>query len=416
MTLDVAVVGAGPYGLSIASHLRARGVDFRIFGTPMQTWRTEMPQGMFLKSEGFASNLYDPAGASTLAAYCAENGFAYADAGLPISRAVFADYGVAFQRRQVPTLEQQDVVAVAQAPAGFRITLASGEAFDARRVVLAVGISHFAHLPPELAGLPRALVTHSSHHGPLDGFEGREVIVLGAGASALDCAALLSRAGASVRLVARVPQVHFHAPPGPGGRTWIDALRAPQSGLGPGWRSRLCTDAPLLFHAMPEWFRLKVVARHLGPAAGWWTRDMVAGKVAFDLGLSLRAAAEEGGRIRLDLATDAGERRTLTADHVVAATGYRPLVQRLGFLSDALRTQIRTVDAAPVLSAAFESSVPGLYFTGLASANAFGPLVRFAFGADFTARRLSRHLGQVLPRRTGTALRPRDALTSASAA
>jgi cation diffusion facilitator CzcD-associated flavoprotein CzcO len=150
MTLDVAVVGAGPYGLSIASHLRARGIGHRIFGAPMHAWRTQMPQGMFLKSEGFASNLYDPGRTFTLGAYCAGQGLPYADVGVPVAREVFADYGEAFQRRFVPDLEPTDVTSLEQVASGFRLTLATGETLVARRVVLAVGISHFARLPKEL--------------------------------------------------------------------------------------------------------------------------------------------------------------------------------------------------------------------------------------------------------------------------
>jgi FAD-dependent urate hydroxylase len=56
--VEVVIVGAGPYGLSIAAHLRALGIGFRIFGDPMHTWREQMPEGMMLKSEGFASNIY----------------------------------------------------------------------------------------------------------------------------------------------------------------------------------------------------------------------------------------------------------------------------------------------------------------------------------------------------------------------
>jgi cation diffusion facilitator CzcD-associated flavoprotein CzcO len=51
---DVAIVGAGPYGLSIAAHLHDRGIRYRIIGSPMQFWVSHMPDGMQLKSEGFA--------------------------------------------------------------------------------------------------------------------------------------------------------------------------------------------------------------------------------------------------------------------------------------------------------------------------------------------------------------------------
>jgi thioredoxin reductase len=390
--LDVAVVGAGPYGLSIAAHLRACGIEHRIFGAPMQTWRTQMPQGMFLKSEGLASNLFDPSGSYTLGRYCADHGLPYADIGLPVGREVFAAYGESFQRRLAPYLEPVDVLRLEEIGRYFRLTLASGESLAARRVVLAVGISHFARLPQELESLPRSLVSHSSHHTDLHAFAGREMLVLGAGASALDCAALLVRAGASVRLAARAPMIRFGDKPSEEPRPLLKRLRAPMSGLGPGWKSRLCTDAPLLFHAMPQRFRIDVTRRHLGPAPGWWTRPMVEGKVTFHLGQSLVGAIENRDRVEITLAGADGARRTFAVDHLIAATGYHPNIQRLGFLSPALRAKLRTAADAPVLSRNFESSVAGLYFVGLAAANSFGPVSRFAFGAGFTARRLARHL------------------------
>src|SRR5213079_230240 len=48
---DVAIVGAGPYGLSAAAHLRAaNGLDVRVFGEPMSFWERHMPKGMLLRS------------------------------------------------------------------------------------------------------------------------------------------------------------------------------------------------------------------------------------------------------------------------------------------------------------------------------------------------------------------------------
>src|SRR5262245_36843024 len=91
---DVAIVGAGPYGLSIAAHLKALGIDFRIFGKPMHTWQTHMPKGMKLKSEGFASLLYDPGSTFTLETYCKEKRIPYSPIGLPVPLEVFSAYGL----------------------------------------------------------------------------------------------------------------------------------------------------------------------------------------------------------------------------------------------------------------------------------------------------------------------------------
>ena len=106
----VAIIGAGPYGLSIAAHLRANSIDFRIFGSPMHSWRMRMPAGMFLKSEGFASSLQDPAGRFTLERFCAERGVRYAAKNVPVSLETFTEYGLAFQHQIVPNLEEKAVV------------------------------------------------------------------------------------------------------------------------------------------------------------------------------------------------------------------------------------------------------------------------------------------------------------------
>lgn len=391
--VDVAIIGAGPYGLSIAAHLGRLGIDYRIFGPPMDTWRRHMPRGMRLKSEGFASSLYDPGSTFPLARYCAERGIPYADLGLPVRLETFTDYGLEFQKRLVPHLEDTNVSRLDETRAGFEISLENGRSLVARRVVMAVGITHFAALPPVLSRLPEQLMTHASRHSAMDSFAGRHVVVVGAGASAADTAALLLEAGASVQIVARKPVFRFHHPPGKIPRPVLERIRFPMTGLGPGWRSLFCTSAPLVFHRMPERFRLEVARRHLGPAAGWFVKDQLVGKVPFHLGVSLRDATVQNGRVHLQIAGAKGA-TTLVADHVIAATGYKVDLGRVPFLTSDLRAAIKCVEQAPVLTPSFESSVPGLYFVGISSLNSFGPLVRFAYGAKFTARRLSRQLAR----------------------
>lgn len=394
---DVAIIGAGPYGLAMAAHLSRKGVDRRVFGSPMQTWRYGMPRDMLLKSEGFASCLYDPDRTFSLASYCADHNIPYADIGLPVKRETFASYGMAFQRRFVPDLEERMVESVEPLAGGFTLRLDDGETLTARRLVVAAGIQRFAHTAPELAPLSGPLLSHSSAYGDLEGFAGREVIVVGGGSSAMDIAALLGQAGASVTVVARRMKIAWCGAPRP--RTWLDKIREPVSGLGTGWRSLMCEAAPMVFYRMPEAFRVTVVARHLGPAPGWAVRNYVEEHVRV-VHASIAASRAEGDRAVLSLRLNEGGTCELSADHVIAATGYRVDVDRLEFLGSGIRSAVRRANHAPALSTKFESSVPGLFFTGAAAAVSFGPLLRFACGAGFAAQRLSSHLAGSAERRS----------------
>lgn len=391
MFVDVVVIGAGPYGLSIAAHLAQTSLSFRVFGTPMKNWSHHMPQGMLLKSEGFASSLYDPGSTFTLRHYCQENRLPYADMGSPVPIETFVAYGLEFRNRFVPKLEETNVTSVRPIDGGFELATADAQIVKARRVVVATGITSFGYVPPELAELPRELVSHSSDHHDLSRFKGRRVAVLGAGASALDLAALLHETGTQVELIARSAKIGFHTflkEPRP---LW-QRIRHPRSGLGIGWRSRLSTDAPLLFHSMPEEFRLRVVRNHLGPAPGWFVRDRVEGKFPMHLGASIQGLHVDAGMLRLTLQKSGSQITQLAVDHLISATGYRVSMTKLAFLSETLRRRLKTVEDTPILSRHFETSVPGLYMVGVASANSFGPTMRFAFGAGYTARRIVRHL------------------------
>lgn len=391
---DVAIIGAGPYGLSIAAHLRPENLDFRIFGSPMHTWSRQMPRGMRLKSEGFASSLYEPNAQFTLDAYCRKNNLPYADVGIPVALETFVAYGLEFQKNFVPQLEERSVVSLKAFNEGYQLRLDDGEVVGARRVIVAVGLSYYQYLPPIFSGLPETRVTHSSKHNALDHFKNRGVIVVGAGASALDIAALLHQAGAKVRVVSRAQVIRFHDPPSKRSRSLIERFQNPQTPIGAGWKTFLCANAPLMFRLMPEQFRLDKVRRILGPAPGWFVKPEVVGKVPLCTGLSIKEARVQNGTVKLDVTDAGGADQTFEADHLIAATGYRVDLRRLPFMDSDLLARIRSVENTPILSSNFESSLPGLYFVGTSAANTFGPLLRFAVGAKFTARRLSRHLAR----------------------
>ncbi|MFI5667168.1 NAD(P)-binding domain-containing protein [Streptomyces sp. NPDC051704] len=410
---DLVVVGAGPYGLSIAAHAASAGLGVRVLGRPMASWRDHMPEGMYLKSEPWSSNLSAPGGRHTLAAYCAGRGLA-ADHGSPLPIDVFSSYGLWFARHAVPEVEEVTVTEVSPQGEGFLVRTAEGPPLLARTVALAVGVMPFTHLPEPLRELPPGHCSHSSGHRDLTRFADREVAVIGAGQAALETAALLAENGARPCLVARGSRLNWNTVPQPLERPVLRALREPHSGLGTGWRSWVWSELPWAVRRLPAPTRERIAATALGPAGAWWLRDRFERSVPVLLGHRLHRAAAVGERTRLGLTTAAGESVVLDVAHVVAATGFTPHMGRLELLDARLRAALTTVGGGgtPELSAGFESSWPGLFFAGLLTAPSFGPSMRFVHGAGFTAGRLVNGVRK----RLGGALRIRPDQGAASGA
>lgn len=395
-SIDVAIIGAGPYGLSLAAHLDQQKIDFRIFGRPMAAWKDNMPPGMLLKSYPWASSISDPQSQFSVRQYCLEQEMPYHDTLMALSIESFIAYGEAFRQRFVPNVEQKMVVRLEKIAVGFRVTFDDDETMTARYVILAVGVGPFKHIPDVLSGLPAALLSHSGDYGPIDQLRNRQVIVLGSGASASDLAALLHEQGTAVSLLAR-GEVNFAAPPRR--RSLFEELASPTCGIGNGWVLRACSNAPWFIHMLPEPTRLRLakVPRALG---GAFMKERVAGKVPVLSGRTVDAVEGSNGRVRVRTCLADGTQQTLEAEHLVAATGYKIDVPRLGFLEPYLVRHIQCADGTPVLSTKYESSVPGLYFMGPASAASFGPVSRFVFGAAYPAKLLARHLSASLGRRS----------------
>jgi hypothetical protein len=390
---DIVVVGAGPYGLSVAAHLLAAGMAVRVFGEPMVGWRRHMPRGMYLKSTVDASALSAPAPGSALADYWTATGTPALDEWHPLPIDMFVDYGQWFQARHVRDVEHQHVRSIAALSDGFRVSLANGDDVPARTVIVSSGQIDYAYWPPALRAVAAdGLVSHASHHADLSGFSGRTVAVIGGGQSALESAALLREAGAEVHLLVRGRSILWGNPPGAYAGP-LGPLGKPNSPLGPGWSLFALSRAPELVRYLPPAARLFLVRNVLGPSGAWWLRTRFK-QINVALETEIEGARPSNGKLALQLRTAAGVRSVLTVDHAIAATGYRVDLDALPFLEPALRPHIARIGgtAAPGLSPFFESSVPGLYFTGLSAAPTFGPLMRFVCGADFTARRIRRAL------------------------
>ncbi|MCC3769193.1 NAD(P)-binding domain-containing protein [Streptomyces sp. UNOC14_S4] len=397
MTLPVVVIGAGPYGLSTAAHLRAHGIGTRVFGSPMVSWREHMPAGMFLKSTPVASNIDAPQPGHTLLDFCRDAGERRYESDwdmIPVE--TFARYGEWFQERLVPDLERERVVSVDRRSTDFEVKLDSGEQFAARAVVVATGLSGLARLPAELAAAvpdgPSATgpVSHSSQHSDLKAFAGQDVVVVGAGQSALESAVLLVEGGAaSVRVLARRRgAVRFGA--APDGQSPLK----PDTPFGRAWSLYAFSYYADGFRHLPAPTRQYLVRRVLGPLGAWWLRDRFVGHVSVSEGKRIVRVRLEDGRPHLLLAGEDGATEgELSADHVIAATGYRVDLAALDFLGHGLRTRLAVSAGGPRLGAGYRSSVPGLFFTGLPAAASYGPVMRFVCGTEYASPRLARAVG-----------------------
>lgn len=371
------VIGAGPYGLSVAAHLGARGAPVTVFGKPMEFWRG-MPRAMFLKSPWTASSLSHPGRGYDLDHYAAETG----SRAEPVPLPYFLQYADWFRRSVVPDVDERLVERVTRSSSGFVLKLEDGSDVAAERVVVATGVETFAHLPHFARTLPRELAPHAQHMGDPSTYAGLRVAVIGAGQSALEWAVLLRDSGADVELITRSPirwvDRRFRRVPG-----LRRVLYAP-SDVGPAGLSRMVA-LPLWFRHIPDPRRHAWTMRAIRPAGAEWLEPRFPGVRTVE-GLEVEDVSVAGEELRVRL--NDGSHRTV--DRLVLGTGYRPDISEVPFLDSELRAEIRTQDGFPLLDSQFQTSVPGLHVAGALCSHTFGPLFRFVAGAPIAARQVAR--------------------------
>jgi len=375
------VIGAGPYGLSVASHLKARGVQTLVFGKTMELWK-KMPSGLCLKSIWTASSISGPKAEFSIDRYIASHKIPRQE---PIPLSTFLDYALWFQQQTVPDVDQTYVQALASDGRGFHLELADGRSVKANKVVLASGIGTFAYVPEYARDLPATLAGHTSTHTDLSVFKGRKVVVIGNGQSALEYAALLNEAGASVELIARGevrwhtrvlydrtgPARHIFYPPGdvgPPGINWVVAF-------------------PGFYRHLPDRIKSPVHRRAVLPGGAKWLRPRVEGQLQITEKAQIVKATPQGQGLCLEL--DNGTTREV--DYLMLGTGYQPGVQKLPYIDASLLSKIQQRNGYPVLDKSYEASVPGMYFAGILAGYTFGPTCRFVSGTKALASRIARN-------------------------
>jgi thioredoxin reductase len=386
---DVLIIGAGPYGLSAAAHLRTiEGMEVQLFGEPMSFWERNMPVGMLLRSNWTATQIADPNSQLTLEAFQAASGIRFSTP-VPLDR--FIEYGLWYQRQAVPDVDQRKITRVESHSRGFRVLLDDGQMVYSRRVIIAAGIGAFAWRPSEFQSLPGSLASHTSEHRSLRKFAGKRVLVVGGGQSALESGVLLHESGAEAEVVARSPRINWlggwasktlhHRL----GKLTSQLLYAPTD-VGPAGISQIVAR-PDLLRRLPRGLQDKLRKRAVRPAGARWLVKRLQ-DVPVRLGRSVVSVDVIGERVKTRL--DDGSERTV--DHLLLGTGYRVDVSKYEFLAPELAHSILRYKGYPQLKEGLETSVPGLHILGAPAAWSFGPLMQFVSGARYASHALMRCL------------------------
>jgi cation diffusion facilitator CzcD-associated flavoprotein CzcO len=349
--LDLIIIGAGPYGISLATHAIEKKLSYKLLGYPMDFWKNQMPQNMFIRTPHDFVNFSDPANEFTIQRFGKETGTKLVT---PLPRPIFVEYAFWFVKKTGVQFTPELVESVTVDDRIFTVKTEK-EIYTARNVIVATGVQHFKYIPEVFHSLPDSLVSHTSGYTDFYKFNGKKVAVVGSGQSAWEAAALLHEANADVELIYRQESVKF---------------------AGSKLAERSLKMLRNVFYKLPKTWKQKLGGQSSATVAHF-LRPYVENKVPETAKTWVeQVETTPDGKVLLKL-TDGTER---IVDHIISATGFRMNLDRLPFLctklkKDVIRESRNT--GFPQLDQNFESSVPGLYFAGPLSAGSHGPTFKF---------------------------------------
>ncbi|MDZ5472333.1 NAD(P)-binding domain-containing protein [Bacillus sp. 31A1R] len=358
--LDVIIVGSGPFGISLAAHAVEKDLKYKLFGYPMDFWKNQMPQDMFIRTPHEFVSFSDPKEDYTVQKFEEETGIELVS---PLPRPIFVQYSEWFAQKTGIEFTTELVRKVTPINGYFEVITETGEKHTAKNVIIATGVTHYKHLPSFLKGFSSNLVTHTSGYTSFSNFKGKKVVVLGSGQSAWEAAGLLHRDGADVELIYRKSGPNYA-----GSRENEIALR----------------DYGDVFYNLPIEEKKQGWGQSAGSVAHF-LKPYVEGIVPQNSSLEV-TKVEEVSESEIKITLSSGEEKIV--NHIIAATGFHINLDKVPFLDDDFLSMIDREEGFnqfPKLKESFESSVPGLYFAGPLSSHSHGPTFRFILGLKKTA-------------------------------
>ena len=372
--VSLLIIGAGPFGLTMAAYAQHLDLDYMIVGKPMEFWKANMPEGMYLRS---ACDWHlDVLNGDTIERFVQQQGLTPADVE-PLSLQFYLTYLQWFQeQKQIETIPiyVQRLDYVHNGEHSFQATLEDGQTVTAQHVVIALGFKHFKNLPQELVErLPAGRFSHTCDLVDFTGLKGKRCLILGGRQSAFEWTALLNEAGASAVHIS-----YRHNTPAftPSDWSWVNSLVDAMVD-NPGWFRNLSQkEKDEVSHRLWAEGRLKVEP--------WLESRVMKDTVKLWPNTQFVACDElPGGDLVVRL--DNGE--TLTVDHVILATGYKVKIDQVPLLAQGnILDKLATRNGFPVLDEHFQTNLPGLFITSMPANQDFGPFFAFTISVRTSAK------------------------------
>jgi cation diffusion facilitator CzcD-associated flavoprotein CzcO len=371
--IPLLIIGAGPYGLAVATYARQKGIEHVVLGKPMDFWTSNMPKGMYLRSG--RDWHYDPFDQDTIDSYLKTKNLAPEEVEpLPLDFYLgYVEWFVEQKGLKVRPAWVEKLSHVADgSPPYFEVTLQDGEKLTATNVVLALGFRYFKNIPEAYSTLfPAERFAHTCELINLAPLKSKRVLIIGGRQSAFEWAALLNEQGAaSVSLSYRHPTPAFAQADWSWVNPIVDAMVE-----NPAWYRRL-TDEEQKQIDRRLWAegRLK-----LEP----WLAPRIATEAIKLFPQTLVVGCKELPNHDLEVSLDSA---TVVVDQIILATGYRVKLPQVPFLTPGnILMQLETRNGFPTLDEHFQSNIAGLFFTSMCATQDFGPFFAFTAGIRTSA-------------------------------
>ncbi|MGH7884602.1 MAG: NAD(P)-binding domain-containing protein [Thermodesulfobacteriota bacterium] len=380
--IKLLIIGAGPFGLSMAAYCKHNKIDHLVVGNSMDFWKSNMPGGVFLRS-GTDWHL-DPLNIHTIKKYMKIN-----DLKLKKSEPLSLDFYLGYVDWFVKEKGIQPINSIITkldcltgSRRRFTVELNNGEKIQAENVLLALGFKYFKNVPEDLSLIfPENRFSHTCDLVELEKLKNKRCLIIGGRQSAFEWAALLSEAGAkSVYVSHRQDTPKFTE----SDWSWVLPML-----------DKIVED--------PGWFRNLSRKEREEIDKRFWTE----GRLKLEPWLAPRLKSDsikilpetnvtncrELPNNDLHVEFDSGE--TLILDYIILATGYKVNMNNIPFLSSGnILEKLELINGFPVLDDYLQTNISGLFVTSMAASQQFGSFFAFTVSANASARMVGRLFSQ----------------------